>query len=150
MNDPYRTYPERRGWWQLAKIRGGTETDRRNYLVLVAWLIAWAVTFLLATWGLQEDLGLPTSVGWLLAIIPTANAIITLFAYLRFLRMANELLRRTQLDGLALGCGAGVIFGVGYQLFEHVGAPSMQVSHIIIVMTCGWVAGLLLGMRRYW
>jgi phosphoglycerol transferase MdoB-like AlkP superfamily enzyme len=150
MKDPHHADLDRRGWWQLAKVRGGTETDQHNYLVLVAWLIVWAVVFLLATWVLQEDMGLSTPVKWLLAVIPTAFAIIALFAYLRFLRMGNELLRRTQLDALALGCGAGVLFGIGYQLFEHVGAPSMQVSHIIIVMTCGWVAGLLLGMRRYW
>ena len=54
------------------------------------------------------------------------------------------------MDGLALGCGAGVIVGIGYKLFEYVGAPSMQVSHIIIVMMIGWVAGLWLGLRRYW
>ncbi len=150
MKDPSQTGLHRPGWRRLAKIRGGTKSDRRNFLVLIGWMVVWVATFLPATWALQQGLEISVPAKWLLASIPTAVALVAFLAYLRFLRMANELFRRTQLDALALGCGAGILFGVGYQLFEHVGAPAMHANHMIIVMTSGWIAGLFIGMKRYW
>lgn len=149
MKNSYEIRPERKSWWELAKVRGGTETDRRNFLIFLAWMLAWAVTFLIANWCFQSNMELPTRVNWLVASIPAAFAITAGVVYLRFLRKANPLLRQTQLEGLALGFGAGVLFFIVYRLFEQVGAPSARVSHIILVMMFGWIAGLLLGMRHH-
>ncbi len=63
--------------------------------------------------------------------------------------MADELLRKIQLEGLALGFGAGVIFAMSYQLLERAGAPQLQVSDTVVVMMVGWAVGQLLGLRRY-
>lgn len=140
---------DRRSWWKLIKSCSGTELDRRNQYRFTAWLMAWAVSFLAATWTLQADLGLPSPVSWLVALTPNVFGIVALFAYLRFLRMADELLRKIQLEGLALGFGAGVVFAMGYQLLERAGAPQLQVSAPAVVMMVGWALGQLLGMRRY-
>ncbi len=149
MNDAVGTGSGRRSWWQLARTCSGTGFDRRNYCVFIAWLTAWAVTYLAASWVLQEDPLPATAVSWALAIVPTAFGVTALFAYLHFLRMADGPLRQVQLDGLAFGFGAGVISAVGYRLFEYVGAPAMRVSHIVLVMLFGWAVGQLLSMRRY-
>ena len=66
-----------------------------------------------------------------------------------FLRNADELLRKIQLQGLAMGFGAGVVFVTGYQLLEAAGAAQMQTDHLIMVMMFSWVAGQLYGMWHY-
>lgn len=149
MTNTHDSNTERRSWWKLIKSCSGTELDRRNQYRFIAWLMAWAVSFLAATWALRADLGLSSPVSWLVAVAPNVFGIVALFAYLRFLRMADELLRKIQLEGLALGFGAGVVFAMGYQLLERAGAPQLQVTAPAVVMMFGWALGQLLGMRRY-
>ncbi len=149
MTNIHNSNTDRRSWWKLIKSCSGTELDRRNQYRFIAWLMAWAVSFLAATWTLQANLGLSSPVSWLVAVAPNVFGIGALFAYLRFLRMADELLRKIQLEGLALGFGAGVVFAVGYQLLDRAGAPQLQVSDPVVVMMVGWALGQLLGMRRY-
>jgi hypothetical protein len=68
---------------------------------------------------------------------------------LRFLRQADELLQKIQLEGLAIGFAAGAFFALGYQLLEHLGAPELDVSAPVTVMMFGWAFGQLLASRRY-
>ena len=140
---------ERQSWWEMIKSCSGTEADRRNQYRFLAWLLAWAVSFLAATWALRSDLGLEGPAAWTIAIGPDVLGICALLAYLHFLRMADELLRKIQLEGLALGFGAGVIFAMSYQLLERAGAPQLRVSDTVVVMMVGWAVGQLLGLRRY-
>ena len=149
MTDIHSSDTGRRSWWEMVKSCSGTEIDRRNQYWFVAWLLAWAVSFVVANWALQADQGLTGPVVWLVAIAPNVFGIAGLFAYLRFLRMADELLRKIQLEGLAIGFGAGVVFAMGYQLLERAGAPQLQVSDPVGVMMVGWAVGQLLAMRRY-
>ncbi len=149
MNGAYRSDTDRRSWWQMIKSCSGTELDRRNQYRFIAWMFAWALSFVAATWILQGDRGLASPVVWLVAVAPIALGIAAVFAYLRFLRMADELLQKIQLEGLALGFGAGVIFAMGYQLLERAGAPPLEIGDTVVVMMVAWAIGQLLGMRRY-
>ncbi len=139
----------RRSWWEMIKSCSGTELDRRNQYRFIAWLMAWMVSHLAATWALQADQGITGSTVWLVAVAPNAFGIAAVFAYLRFLRMADELLRRIQLEGLALGFGAGVVFAMGYQLLELAGAPQLNISDPVVVMMVAWAVGQLMSMRHY-
>ena len=149
MNKAHRNATERQSWWEMIKSCSGTEADRRNQYRFLAWLLAWAVSFLAATWALRPDLGLEGPAAWAIAIAPNVLGLGALLAYLHFLRMADELLRKIQLEGLALGFGAGVVFAMSYQLLERAGAPQLQVSDTVVVMMVGWAVGQLLGLRRY-
>lgn len=71
------------------------------------------------------------------------------FSYMHFLRNADELLRKIQLQGLAMGFGAAVVFVPGYQLLEAAGASEMQTDHLLMVMIFSWVAGQLYGAWHY-
>ena len=55
---------------------------------------------------------------WVVAVLPNVLAAGTLFAYLRFLRMADELIRLIQLQGLVVGFGAWFFCGMGWELLE--------------------------------
>ena len=139
----------RRSVWQMIKNCSGTEIDQRNGNRFAAWCLAWAVCYVGASMTLKGDFDLSTPLVWLLVAIPNLLSLVAVFSYMRFLRMADELLRKIQLEGLAMGFAAGVILVTGYQLFEAAGARELQTDHIIIVMMFSWVAGQMHGMWRY-
>ena len=138
-----------KSWWQLVKNCSGTELDRKNQYRFLAWMFTWAISFVAASWALKADYGLAAPVIWLVALVPNIFGIGAVMAYMRFLRMADELLRRIQLEGLAIGFGAGAVFAMGYQLLERAGAPQLQVNDMLVVMMFAWAVGQLISMRRY-
>ncbi|HEX2059549.1 MAG TPA: hypothetical protein VHK90_02310, partial [Thermoanaerobaculia bacterium] len=70
-------------------------------------------------------------------------------AYVMFLRGADELLRKIQLEALALAFGAGGVFMIGWRLCERLGAPKLDVNDPFVVMAVVWGLGQWLGFRRY-
>lgn len=126
----------------------GTATDRKNQKQFVYWAFLWAITLVAATWLLKNG-HVTAPFSWLLAIIPTAFGVGGLLAYLRFLREADELVRKIELEGLAIGFGAGVLFIIGYQLLEQVGLPVISAHKIGAVMLFAWVFGQIIARRRY-
>jgi hypothetical protein len=71
---------------------------------------------------------------WLIAAVPTFLGLLLIQIYVRFLRSADELLRKTHLEGLALGFGASFLFLTGYQLFEPLGAPVLDFNYPLMVL----------------
>ena len=149
VNNTTRDDAPRKSLWDTIKACSGTELDRRNPYRFTAWTFAWTLSYVAASWVLKADLDLATPLVWLLAAAPNVIAVVAVFAYLRFLRMADELMRRIQLEGLAIGFGCGVFFAAGYPLFERAGAPPVDSNDLLMVMMLGWVGGQLYSMGRY-
>ena len=126
-----------------------TEADRRNALIFTMWVLAWGLSFVAATFLLADEIVVTAPLTWLVALVPTALGLQAIRSYVRFLRAADELLRKVHLEGLALGFGAGVIFVMGYGLLEHIGAPALDISDPIVVFFFFWALGQWLAMRRY-
>ena len=139
----------RKSIWQMIRGCSGTAADQKNGMLISAWCLAWAVCYVAAAKVLKGDFELSTTMIWTLVAVPNLLSIIAVSAYMRFLRMADELLRKIQLEGLAMGFGAGVVLITGYQLFEAAGANELQTDNIVVVMMFSWVAGQLLGTWRY-
>jgi O-antigen/teichoic acid export membrane protein len=136
------------GWWRFLGVCG-TATDRRNQLHAVAWLFVWAVCFVAATWILKH--GEPAWPLRILAVaLPVAIGWIAFLRYRRFLREADELTRRIQLEGLAIGFATGVMFAPAYWLAELAGAPPLDLGDVAAVMMVAWAAGQLVAQRRFW
>lgn len=85
---------------------------------------------------------------WAVAILPGLLGVALVFVYLHMLREMDEFMRRVQLEGLAVGFGAGVVFAITYGLLEQVGAPESG-NRPIVVMMFAWAAGQLLALWRY-
>jgi len=139
----------RRGLFEVMQSCSGTRQDQRNSMRFTLWLVAWALTYVGAHWTLKSDMVLSTPLIWLLAVTPIVIMIIAVFSYMHFLSNADELLQKIQLQGLAMGFGAGVVFVTGYQLLEAAGAREMQTDHLLVLMMFSWVAGQLHGAWRY-
>ena len=139
----------RRSLRELIQSCSGTAQDIRNSRRFTLWCLAWALAYVGAHWTLKADLQLATGLVWLLVSAPILLMIAGVFSYAHFLRNADELLQKIQMQGLAMGFGAGVVFVTGYQLLEAAGAGEMQTDHLLIVMIFSWVAGQLHGSWHY-
>lgn len=125
-----------------------TERDWRQIKVFNGWAISSALLFAGTTLLLDGGLvGGPAA--WALVAATVGAALLTVRAYRVFLRGADELLRKVQLEGLALGFGAGVVFMLGYRLLERLGAPKLDVNDPLLVLVVFWSIGLWIGVRRY-
>ncbi len=128
---------------------GYTATDRRNLRRFNLWTFAWVAGWL-ATILLIRVRGLAAGpVAYALVLATVLLGLQTVRAYLRFLRQADELLRKIQLEALALGFGAGAVFMVAYRLCELLGAPRLNAADPLFVMALTWAASQILVARRY-
>jgi len=143
------TDTSQRSWNDMLAQCFGTKRDRRNQYILVAWMFTWVLSYVAAKAVHKADPEMSMLVQWLAGVVPNVLAAVALLAFLRFLRMADELVRRIEMEALAIGFGIGVMVGLGYPLFEFAGAPPLELKHLVSVMLFGWVAGQFIAMRRY-
>ena len=123
--------------------------DRRNGRTIILASLAWAVVFVASSWILNSD-SAPSGAGaWALAGLCLGLGFVALAAYRKYVTEADELTRRIQLEGVAFGFGAGLLFSLSYQLFNTAGAPDVGLTHTGTVLVFGYIAGVLIATRRY-
>ncbi len=150
MNGSKTASTDRTPWWQAALlIRGQTEADQRNIRAIWIWSFIWAAGFSAAMIALSSSQQLRGPLAWLLAMTPIALGVPLVNTLLRFLREADEFTRKVQLEGIAIGFGAGSVFCMGYHLLERVGAPALPMVFALLPMMFGWAIGSFLVAFRY-
>ena len=150
MNDPNGAGANRATWWEAAlMIRGQTEVDQRNIRVIWIWSIVGALSFAAVTIAVSRFPQLRGPFAWLLAMIPVVVGVPLVSALLRFLRETDEFMRKVQLEGIALGFGAGAVFCMGYHALEMVGAPELPMLFAVAPMCLGWAVGSFLVASRH-
>jgi len=131
----------------------GTERDRRNQVALFGWSIMLAASLVASAFVLKAGLAGSAPLKWAIAALPVALWIPTLSSYLRFLREADELVRKIQLEGMAVGFWAGFAFGVSYTVLEGAGLRRLNapgaVAIMVAVMALGYAIGRVLASKRY-
>jgi len=118
---------------------------RRFSLLMLGWGVAWCAARLgLGEHGLQSPAPRVA-----LALLPIAVLLAALAAYLRFLRHADELLRRIEVEGLGVGFATGLLLLWSWLFLERLGAGPIDPTVVGSLMVFGWVAGQHLARRRY-
>ena len=134
-------------FWKNCEL---TERDRRNQWRFVWLSLAWAIAWVVASITIKHEWVGKGPAQLIIALLPTILGVGMLLAYAKFLREADELQRKIQLDALALGFGSGLVGSVLYRLLERAGfVAATDVSDAIIIMIVGYIAGILIGQRRY-
>lgn len=126
-----------------------TARDARALRIFNFWLLSGMVCFLAATILLGRNFIDRGAVAYVLTGGTIVLLVMAARAYLIFLRGADELLRKIQLEALALSFGAAAIFMIGWRLCERLGAPKLDIDDPFIVMAVVWSLGQWLGFRRY-
>ena len=130
----------------------GTAADRRNQALFIAWSFAWMLCFTAAAQTLKGNfsgLGLEVEglAAYVVAVLPNVLAVGALLAYLRFLRMADELTRLIQLQGLAVGFGVLFFLSMGWELIEAAGAGPLDDAQLIVPLFAMGLSTLYFGWR---
>ena len=134
-------------WWQAAlMICGQTKAEQRNLRSVWIWSLIWAGSFL-AVAALLPHLEGPFA--WLPALLPAVLSIPVLLAHVRFIREADEFMRKVQLDGIAIGFAAGSLFCLGYFMLERVGAPPLPMVIAVVPLVLGWAIGSFIVAYRH-
>ena len=116
-----------------------------NIFALAAMLLFVAATILIGEGFIERGV-----LAWTLIAVALVTLLLMVRSYMHFLRHADELLRKIQLEGLALGFGAGVVFMLGSRLFERMGALKLDIADGVMPMVVFWAIGQYLGYRRYY
>lgn len=125
-----------------------TKRDLRNQLRYVAWVLAWMLSFLGATYLLKHH-WVSGSLAYVVALLPSLLGVWAVMAFLRFLRQVDELQRKIQVEALGWGFGSGAVFMIGYQLLERAGLPPISTADPVAVMMVVWAAAIIVLVRRY-
>lgn len=125
--------------------------NKRNTVRLGYWTFAWVATMAVAAFG--------PKVIWDFATLPTILALLVnlavgfgmIAANKRYLQGLDELHRKIFLDAGALTLGVGLVCGLGYELLEDIRLISFEpeISHLVMLMSLTFLAGMIYGHRRY-
>jgi hypothetical protein len=140
-----------RSWWQclLDWEAGMTPRDRRNQNRFLVAMFGWALSFVGVVAALEHEWVTSGTATTAVAMVPILIGVVALLTYRHFLKEADEMTRRIQLEGLAIGFGAGAIFVMGYPILEMAGWPALPDSTPAVVLMTGWGIGQLLALRTY-
>jgi hypothetical protein len=115
------------------------------------WTFAWVATMAVAAFG-------PKYI-WAFATLPTILALLVnlgvgfgmIVANKRYLQGLDELHQKIFLDAGALTLGVGLVCGLSYELLEDIKLISFEpeISHLVMLMCLTFLAGMILGHRRY-
>lgn len=135
---------------KLLSLACGTKRDRDNQLRILPWTAAWMGLWLVATFAIKNEwISSPVAVV-LVAIVLVGPGLGTMLAYRRYLREADELIRKIELDALALTVGVGLVTGLSYWLLELAEiADEPGLPMVVAVMMVTYSVGVILGHRRY-
>lgn len=133
----------------LATCRHMTQRDRRNSRRATWWLFGWMISFLGTALAIRFAM-LPEGLATYLAIAASGGlGLVAMLAYVRFLREADELQRKIQLEALALGFAGGFLATFTLTLLERSGVQGIDLADPFLVMVLLYMVGLMLGARRY-
>jgi hypothetical protein len=150
MNGSINPHSNNATWWQAAlMICGQTEVEQRNIQSVWKWCLVWAIGFCGVVAALKVLPQLSAPMAWLLAATPVVLFFPVLLACLRFIREADEFMRKVQLEGIAIGFAVAFVFCLGYHMLEKVGAPPLSMIVVTVPLTIGWIIGSFIVAFRH-
>ena len=125
-----------------------TELDRRNRRSIVIWSLLWVGAFLVADAAI--DRGWIEGAGVVVASIGAALVgLAWIVSYMRFLRHADELMRKIQLDAMALALGGCFVAGLTLILLGGAGLVQAGIVWVLVVTSAIYMLSVLIGIRRF-
>ena len=130
---------------------GWAAAGARNIANLKKWTAAWVATTALAAFGpkmIWDFETLPTIIGVLINLGVGFGMILSNKRHLQWL---DELQRKIFLEAAALSLGVGLVCGLSYELLEDIKLISFEpeISHLVILMGLTFLAGTVIGHRKY-
>ena len=126
-------------------VRDIKNANRVNLLALL-----WAVTLLFSAFAKEYSWYHNTLAISITFIVHMAIGIVMVFSFRKFLKELDDLERKIQLDALALSVGVTIISFSGSSILSKAGViEKLDQSSLIVVMSVGYMVGLIFGRIKY-
>ncbi|WP_243074311.1 hypothetical protein [Microbacterium sp. SS28] len=118
---------------------------------LAIWTIAWLATLALAQFAPEALWDAQPVLSWIAIALNVAVGIVWIASYARFLRGADDLQRKIQMDAMAAALGAGLVGGCAYAAASSAGLVSFDsdIAFLIALMAVAYLIAILVGSLRY-
>ena len=134
-------------FWKRCQL---TPRDRRNQQRVLIWLFVWVVSWVVANIMVKEGWASSTVSVAAVTLLSATLGIVMMLAYWKFLREADELQRKIQLEALAIGFGVGLIGAFTAHLLSRAGlVTSIEISEAATIMMIAYAVATIVGERRY-
>jgi len=133
------------------KPNGWAAANAKNTLRLAYWTGAWVLTQALAVFGPTHLWQSNQSLTALALLINLGMGVGMIMALRRHLNGLDELQRKIQLEAMALCLGVGLVGGMAYSTLDVTNLIPFdaQISHLVVLMSLTYLAGIILGNRKY-
>lgn len=135
-------------FWQLLNSTGAHGEQLRRELGYGKWCLLWGITFLLSDFLLEGEI-IEEPLAWLFPSLAVAVSLVVFYKYYQFLAGADELTRKIQVEGIAIGFGVGILLTMALESFADLGVPQLEANTIIVIMLFAWVGGQIWGHWKY-
>ena len=121
----------------------GAPRDRRNSVAVVIWTLIWGAAYsaTLLTIRMGHAGGILV---WGLVAASVLTGAVALWAFVRFVNEADELMRKVHVNALAFGFAAGAVFQVASTTVTAMGGPVYGTSEMFVVMC------LAFAVKAFW
>jgi hypothetical protein len=128
-----------------------TARTKKNTVQLGYWTGAWVLTTALVAFGPKFFWEFNTPLTILGVLINLGIGFGMIMANKRHLNGLDELMRKIQLEAMAISLGVGLVCGLSYGLLEDIKLITFEpeVSHLIMFMALTYMVGVIAGNRRY-
>lgn len=125
--------------------------NTRNTLRLGYWTFAWVASMAISAFGpklIWDFATLPTVI---FVVVNLALGYGMIMANKRHLQGLDEMQQKIFLDAAALTLGVGLVCGLSYELVAQAKLIPFEaeISHLVILMSLTFLAGMIAGHRRY-
>jgi len=130
----------------------GLTTHTKKYTVqLGIWTGSWVLTLALATFGPIYFWKFNTPLTILGVLINLGIGFGMILTNKRLLDGMDELMRKIQIEAMAISLGVGLVCGLSYELLEDIKLITFEpeISHLIMLMALTYMVGIIAGKRRY-
>ncbi len=130
---------------------GWAASMAKNTVRLGYWTGAWVVTMAVAAFGPKLIWDFDTVLTILAVLVNLGVGFGMIVANKRHLQAMDELHQKIFFDAAALTLGVGLVCGLSYELLENIKliAFEPEISHLVILMSLTFVAGMIAGHRKY-
>lgn len=126
-------------------------TLKKNSIQLFLWTFAWLCTTALVKFGSKYLWDYDTYLSAASVLLNVAVGIFMIIANKRHLRSLDEMMKKIQLEAMAISLGVGLVIGLSFQQLETVKLISFtpEISHIVMLMAIVYAVSVLIGQRKY-
>jgi hypothetical protein len=123
----------------------------KNSAQLKSWTVAWVLSTALAAFGPKFIWDFHTGLTILCVLLNLAVGFGMISATKRHLLGLDEMHQKIFRDAAVLSLGVGLVCACSYELLEDIRLITFEpeVSHVIILMTLTFLAGTIIGNRKY-